>query len=47
MRSVARDRVCATIHWPRTRDQFRDLIVPKLMSGEIRLRGADKVGVVV
>ncbi len=46
MRSVARDRVCANIHWPRARDQLRVLLVPKLMPGEIRLWGADKVGVV-
>ena len=31
---------------PRTRDQLRDLLVPKLMPCEIRLCSADKVGVV-
>ena len=44
MRSVARDRDCANIHWPRACDQLRVLPVPKLMPGEIRLWGADKIG---
>ena len=46
MRSVARDRVCANTHWPRTRDQLRDLLVPKLMPCEIRMCSANKVGIV-
>ncbi len=45
MRSLVRNRVCTNIHWPRGRDQPRDLLVPKLIPGEMHLCGTDKVGV--
>jgi len=36
------DRIGANIHEARTLAQNRDLLLPKLMSGEIRLREAEK-----
>jgi len=36
------DRIVANIHESRTLAQIRDLLLPKLMSGEIRLREAEK-----
>ena len=36
------DRIIANIHESRTLAQTRDLLLPKLMSGEIRLRDAEK-----
>ncbi len=37
------DRIIANIHESRTLAQTRDLLLPKLVSGEIRLRDAEKV----
>ncbi len=37
------DRIAANAHESRTLAQTRDLLLPKLMSGEIRLRDAEKV----
>ena len=37
------DRIVANIHESRTLAQTRDLLLPKLMSGEIRLRDAEKI----
>ena len=36
------ERIEANIHDARTLAQLRDLLLPKLMSGEIRLREAEK-----
>lgn len=37
------DRMSANIHEVRTISEMRDLLLPKLMSGEIRLREAEKI----
>jgi len=36
------DRIIGNIHESRTLAQTRDLLLPKLMSGEIRLRDTEK-----
>ena len=42
MRSLALGCVCVNLHAASVLDQFRDLVVPKLLSYKICMSGADK-----